>query len=271
LWQRAAVIAAGPIANFILAIVVISSIYMTWGAQIIPARIAQIVEGGAADKAGLKPGDLIVAVDGSTIISFVDLQRIVSSSADRQLELSVDRKGSVVTVKLTPERKEVDDGFGGKMRQGRLGVVASTTPADVSYRKYGLFEAVGASVRDGYNFIGSNLSYLREVFAGREKADQLGGPVRIADASGKVCSAGIIPCIHLAAMISVSVGLFNLFPIPPLDGGHLLFYAAEAVRRRPLSETAQGVGFRIGLAFILMLAVFAMWNDLGIVRRWIGG
>jgi regulator of sigma E protease len=271
LWQRAAVIAAGPIANFLLAIGLLAAIFMSWGIPVTPALVDEVVVGGAADRAGLKAGDLIVEIDGTTIESFSDLQRIVMSNPDRSLKLSYVRSGKINTVDLTPERKEVDDGFGGKMRQGMLGIRRTTAATSYTFKKYGPIDAVVMGAKESYFFVERNLAYLRDIVVGREKADQLGGPIRIADAAGKVASAGIVPLLHLTAMISVSVGLFNLFPIPPLDGGHLLYYAAEAVRRRPLSEAAQGFGFRIGLAFILMLAVFAMWNDLGIVRRWIGG
>ncbi len=157
------------------------------------------------------------------------------------------------------------------MRQGMLGIRRTAAATSYVYKTYGPLDAISMGAKESYFLVERNLWYIKEIFQRRESADQLGGPVRIADASSKVCSAGIVPCLHLAAMISVSVGLFNLFPIPPLDGGHLLYYGAEAIRRRPLSETTQGVGFRMGLALILMLAVFAFWNDLGIVRRWIGG
>ena len=271
LWQRAAVIAAGPFANFVLAIGILSMIFMTWGVPMTPALVDEVVDGGAAARAGLRAGDLIVDIDGTTIESFGDLQRIVSTSPDRKLSLTFERSGKKNIVELTPERKEVPDGFGGTMRQGMLGIKRSSAATSWTYKKYGPIDATVLGVKESYFFVERNLAYIRDIFVGREKADQLGGPIRIADAAGKVASAGIVPLLHLTAMISVSVGLFNLFPIPPLDGGHLMYYAAEAVRRRPLSETTQGVGFRMGLALILMLAVFAMWNDLGIVRRWIGG
>lgn len=271
LWQRAAVIAAGPIANFILAIGILAGIFMAYGVPTTPAMIDEVVEGGAAARAGLKAGDKVVAIDGKAIESFSDLQRIVSTSPDLKLQLTYVRKGETGTVDLTPERKEVPDGFGGTMRMGMLGIKRANVATDWTYKRYGPLDAVVLGTKECVFFIERNLAYIRDIIVGREKADQLGGPIRIADAAGKVASAGIIPLLHLTAMISVSVGLFNLFPIPPLDGGHLLYYGAEAIRRRPLSETTQGVGFRVGLAFILMLAVFAFWNDLGIVRRWIGG
>jgi regulator of sigma E protease len=233
--------------------------------------VDEVVEGGAAAKAGLQSGDRIVDIDGKAIESFADLQRIVTTNPDVKLQLTYVRGGAKYTVGLTPERKEVPDGFGGTIRQGMLGIKRANVATDWTYKRYGLIDALGLGVTESVFFIERNLSYIRDIIVGREKADQLGGPIRIADAAGKVASAGMVPLLHLTAMISLSVGLFNLFPIPPLDGGHLLYYAAEAVRRRPLSETTQGVGFRVGLAFILMLAVFAFWNDLGILRRWVGG
>jgi regulator of sigma E protease len=271
LWQRAAVIAAGPIANFILAIGILAAIFMTYGVPMTPAMVDEVVEGGAAARAGLKAGDKIIDIDGKAIESFSDLQRIVTSNPDVRLQLTYVRSGEKNTVVLTPERKEVPDGFGGTIRQGMLGIKRSNAATDWTYKRYGFLEALGLGVTESVYFIQRNLSYLRDIIVGREKADQLGGPIRIADAAGKVASAGMVPLLHLTAMISLSVGLFNLFPIPPLDGGHLLYYGAEAIRRRPLSETTQGVGFRLGLAFILMLAVFAFWNDLGILKRWVGG
>jgi regulator of sigma E protease len=271
LWQRAAVIAAGPIANFILAVGLLAGIFMSFGIPTTPALVDEVVEGGAADRAGLKAGDLIVEIDGVGIEGFGDLQRIISTSPDRQLKLVYVRGGTKNTVQLTPEMKEVPDGFGGTMQMGMLGIKRSNLPSNWTYKRYGPVDAVVLGVKECYFFVERNLAYMRDIAVGRQKADQLGGPIRIADAAGKVASVGIVPLLHLTAMISVSVGLFNLFPIPPLDGGHLLYYAAEAVRRRPLSETAQGVGFRMGLALILMLAVFALWNDLGILKRWIGG
>ncbi len=270
LWQRAAVIVAGPLANFILAIGILAAIFMTYGVPTTPAMVDEVVEGGAAFRAGLKAGDKVIAIDGKAIESFSDLQRVVSSNPDVKLQLTYLRGDQKNTVELTPERKEIPDGFGGTMRQGMLGIKRANVATDWTYKRYGIVEAIGLGVTESIYFVERNLSYIRDIFVGREKADQLGGPVRIADAAGKVASAGIVPLLHLTAMISLSVGLFNLFPIPPLDGGHLLFYAAEAVRRRPLSENVQGVGFRVGLAFILMLAVFAFWNDLAIVRRWMG-
>ncbi len=271
LWQRAAVIAAGPIANFILAVVLLAAIFMTWGVPTTPALVDEVVEGGAADRAGLKAGDLIVEIDGTAIESFGDLQRVISINPDRKLQLAYVRNEKRNVVELTPELKEVPDGFGGTLRQGMLGIKRSNLPSNWTYKHYGPLAALSLGVKECYFFVERNLSYMGGIVTGREKADQLGGPIRIADAAGKVASLGLVPLLHLTAMISVSVGLFNLFPIPPLDGGHLLYYAAEAVRRRPLSEGTQGVGFRMGLALILMLAVFALWNDLGILKRWIGG
>ena len=142
---------------------------------------------------------------------------------------------------------------------------------DWKYQRYGPIESLGLGVRETFFIVTRTLSYLSDVVMGRESADQLGGPIRIAEVSGQVASVGFVPLLNLTAVLSVSIGLINLFPIPLLDGGHLLFYLIEAVRRKPLSDRTQEIGFRIGLAVVLMLMMFATWNDLGIVRRWLGG
>jgi regulator of sigma E protease len=155
------------------------------------------------------------------------------------------------------------------LSQANLAVDA--TQQEWEYKRYGPIESVGLGVKETVFIITRTLSYLGDVIMGLESADQMRGPIGIAEISGQVASAGIVPLLSLTAVLSVSIGLINLFPIPLLDGGHLLFYLIEAVRRRPLSERTQEIGFRIGLAVVLMLMMFATWNDLGIVRRWLTG
>jgi regulator of sigma E protease len=271
LWQRASVVAAGPIANFLLAIVILAGLYTTLGMPIMAPRIDDVVEGGAAQKAGFRPGDVVVSIDGSPIDSFNEMQRRIGPSAGRELTFVVDRGGVQVTLKATPATVEQPDGFGGKMRTGVIGIKRSSTPQDWRTKTFGPIEAIGQAVQECYFIAARSLAYMRDVILRREAPDQLGGPIRIADVSGKVASLGIAPLLNLMAVISVSIGLLNLFPIPLLDGGHLLFYAIEAVRRKPLSERTQEIGFRIGLAFVVMLMVFATWNDLGIVQKWLKG
>jgi regulator of sigma E protease len=162
----------------------------------------------------------------------------------------------------TPELKEITDNFGNTMRIGLLGIQRSASPDDWTLKRHDPLTAFVMAVKECYFVISRSLGYLYDVITGREAADQLGGPIRIAQVSGQVATAGFFALLNLAAIISVSIGLINLFPIPMLDGGHLLFYGIEAVRGKPLSENIQEIGFRIGLAFVLMLMIFATWNDL---------
>jgi regulator of sigma E protease len=268
---RAAIVAAGPIANFLLAIVIFALTFTFVGVQVTAPRVDELVPDGAAIGAGFKPGDVIVSIDGQAIETFADMQRIVSASADRELTFEVNRAGRIVKLKVTPARREISDRFGNKLRVGVIGIRRNPAQGEWEFRRHGPIESLGLGVRETYFIITRTLSYLNDVIMGRESADQLGGPIRIAEVSGQVASVGFVPLINLTAVLSVSIGLINLFPIPLLDGGHLLFYLIEAVRRKPLSERTQEIGFRIGLAVVLMLMMFATWNDLGIVRRWLTG
>jgi regulator of sigma E protease len=259
---RAAVVVAGPVANFILAILIFAGVFMTVGKQTTSARVDTVQPASAAQAAGFMPGDMVVAIDGEAIGSFSDMQRIVSVSAGETLNIVVDRGGVRVTLKATPQLKELKDAFGNKHRLGVLGISRSTAPGDIKTEKMGPLKAVAEGARETWFVVDRTLAYIGGVFAGREAADQLGGPNRIAQVSGEVASIGFVALIHLTAVLSVSIGLLNLFPIPLLDGGHLLFYAIEAIRGRPLSERAQEVGFRIGLAIVVMLMIFATFNDI---------
>jgi regulator of sigma E protease len=260
--QRAAIVAAGPIANFILAIIIFAAIFSIFGERITAAKVDAVAPGSVAERAGFEPGDRIVSIDGSEIGSFSDMQRIVATSPDRELHFVVDRGGENVELTATPERKEITDRFGNTMRIGLLGIQRSASPDDWTLERHDPATALVMGVKESYFVVSRSLAYLYDVVTGREDADQLGGPLRIAQVSGQVATAGFVALLNLAAIISVSIGLINLFPIPMLDGGHLLFYGIEAIRGRPLSESTQEIGFRIGLAFVLMLMIFATWNDL---------
>jgi regulator of sigma E protease len=262
LGQRAAVVAAGPIANFILAILIFTAIFSLFGERITAAKVDIVNPGSAAERAGFLPGDTIVSIDGQKIKSFSEMQRIVGTRPDQALHFVVDRDGKLIDITATPERKEITDHFGNTIRLGLLGIQRSASPDDWTLKRHDPLTAFVMAVKECYFVISRSLAYLYDVVTGREAADQLGGPIRIAQVSGQVATAGFIALLNLAAIISVSIGLLNLFPIPMLDGGHLLFYGIEAVRGRPLSETTQEIGFRIGLAFVLMLMLFATWNDL---------
>lgn len=259
---RAAVVAAGPIANFILAIAIFATIFTLYGRQVVSPQIDGVVAGSAAEAAGFQPGDTILSIDGTPITSFNDLQRLVSISAGVDLSVLVRRGDDEVTLLVTPELKELTDQFGNKQKVGVLGVSHSTTGGGVTVERYAPPQAVWIATQETWFFASRTLSYLFQVVVGRESADQLGGPIRVATVSAQVATLGFVALVNLAAILSISIGLINLFPIPMLDGGHLLFYAVEAVRGKPLSERVQELGFRIGFAAVLMLMIFATWNDI---------
>lgn len=264
---RAAIVAAGPIANFLLAIVIFAGLFTFLGKPSASARVDSVQPGSAAAAAGIQSGDVITAIDGTAIGSFSDMQRIVSTRAGQTLSLAIKRGDANIVVRATPDLREVKDNFGNTHRVGVLGITRSPSPEDATNTKVDPVTALGLGVKETWFVVDRTLAYIGGVFAGREAADQIGGPIRIAQISGQVSTIGLAALIHLAAVLSVSIGLLNLFPVPLLDGGHLMFYAFEAVRGRPLSERAQEMGFRVGLALVLMLMIFATYNDILYIFR----
>jgi regulator of sigma E protease len=260
--RRAAIVAAGPIANFVLAIVIFTGMFALVGERVMSPRVDSVVAGSAAERAGFKPGDVVVSIDGRAIGNFSELQRMVSVSAGDELSVVVRRGEEEVALAATPELKEIKDQFGNVNRVGILGINRSPTADQVVTERYSVPAAAWRAVQETAFVVERTFSYLYGVVVGRESADQLGGPLRVAEISGQVASIGFLPLINLAAILSISIGLINLFPIPLLDGGHLLFYLIEAIRGRPLSERAQDIGFRIGFAAMVALMVFATWNDI---------
>src|SRR6185503_9651523 len=259
---RAAIVAAGPIANFILAIVIFTCLFTFFGKPSTTARVDKIEANSAASRAGFQVGDIVTAIDGKTIGSFSDMQRIVGVRAGDTLNFTIKRGDATLQLKGTPELREVKDSFGNVHRLGVLGITRATAPGDVVTERVDPATALWLGVKETWFVVDRTLAYIGGVFTGREAADQVGGPIRIAQISGQVATIGLAALVHLAAVLSISIGLLNLFPVPLLDGGHLLFYAVEAVRGRPLSERAQEMGFRIGLGLVLMLMVFATYNDI---------
>jgi regulator of sigma E protease len=267
--SRAAIVAAGPVANFVLAVVIFAALFMVFGKPSTSARVDAVQPGSAAQAAGFQPGDLVLAIDGRSVESFPDMQQIVSTSAGETLTFVVDRGGVHVTLKAVPALKETKDRFGNVHRIGVLGITRSPSPGDTQFQRVGPLKALELGVEKTWFVVDRTLSYIGGVISGREAADQLGGPIRIAQVSGQVATEGLPSLFSLAAVLSVSIGLLNLFPVPLLDGGHLLFYAIEATRGKPLSERAQEVGFRIGLAIVVMLMIFATYNDiLHLAAQW---
>ncbi len=263
LWKRAAIVAAGPIANFILAVLVFAGVTFANGRQVLIPRIESVQAGSIAETAGFKAGDVIRSIDGRPVASFTELQRIVSTSAGDELTFGVDRDGRTLTIAATPAVREVEVPGFGKQRIGVLGLQASRNPADLSKVSYGVVDSLGIGFSETWNVAERTMNYLGKLITGRESPQQLSGPIGIMRVSGEVAQmGGLSSLVGLIAVLSVSIGLLNLFPVPLLDGGHLLFYLCEAVRGRPLTDRTQEIGFRIGLALVVMLMLFATWNDI---------
>jgi regulator of sigma E protease len=258
---RAAIVAAGPIANFLLAIVIFTCLFTFFGKPSTTARVDQVEAGSAAAVAGFQPGDVVTAIDGKPIESFPEMQQIVAGRAGEQLTFTIKRGDATLQLRGTPQLREVPDLFGNISRRGVLGITRQSSAGEVTTERVDPATALWLGVKKTWFVIDQTLSYIGNVFRGRASADQIGGPLRIAQISGQVATLGIIPLLDLAAVLSISIGLLNLFPVPLLDGGHLLFYAVEIVRGRPLSERSQEYGFRFGLVLVLMLMVFAFYND----------
>jgi regulator of sigma E protease len=264
--ERAAIVAAGPIANFILAILIFAGTVYAFGRPILAPRVDQVVVGSAAERAGLRSGDLVLSINGREIRSFGDMQREISIRPNEALSVVVERAGSALTIPVTPDLVETSSALG-KQRIGVVGIQASRRAEDWSVQHFGFLESIRTGFTETWFVVDRTYDYLSKLLSGRESTDQLSGPIRIAQVSGMVASAGgVLALINLAAILSVSIGLMNLLPVPMLDGGHLMFYAIEALRGRPLSERAQEIGFRVGLGLVLMLMLFVTWNDLVHVR-----
>lgn len=264
--ERAAIVAAGPIANFLLAIAIFAATAYAFGKPVLAPRIDQVTVGGAAARAGLQAGDLVRKVEDREVTSFGDLQRLISVRPSEALPVTIERDGATLVVTVTPDLVEMSSPVG-KQRIGVIGVQASAKPQDWTTQHFNLVQSLGVGVGETWFVVERTYDYLSKLIKGKESTDQLSGPIRIAQVSGIVASSGgVLALINLAAILSVSIGLMNLFPVPMLDGGHLMFYAIEALRGKPLSERAQELGFRLGLGLVLMLMLFVTWNDLVHVR-----
>ena len=260
LGQRAAVVAAGPLANFLFAIVMLAALFGIAGSPQPLAGVGTVQPDSAAAAAGFQPGDRIVAIDGTPVHWFEDLRTTVGAAAERELTFTVIRGGGEMQIKATPTRFEQPAGAEGPPVVGRLGVTPDVD--QVESVRHGPLESVEMAVGWTWNLVTQILGYLGGVLSGSQSADQLGGPIRIAQMSGEMAQSGIVSLIVFMAGLSVNLGLINLFPVPVLDGGHLVFYAIEAIRGRPLSARAQEYGLRFGVVLVLLLMVFATWNDL---------
>jgi regulator of sigma E protease len=259
LWQKALIVGAGPGINFLFAILVMAGLFATVGQPFTPPVIGKIQPGSAAERAGLQPGDFVQSVDGVEVHRFEELRQMIMLDTGEPLTLSLVRDGQPLTLKATPEIVDEKDLLGNAQKIGRLGMLPS---GDVVIRHEDPFTALWQATRETWTITATSLETLGQMIIGRRSTDDLSGPIGIGQLSGEVWKEGFVPVVHFIALLSINLGLINLFPIPVLDGGHLLFYAIEAVRRRPVSERALALGFRVGFALIVSFFVFVMWHDL---------
>ncbi len=270
-WQRAAVVAAGPMANFILAIALFTGLFAFVGIPTTEPRAQSVVAGSAAEKVGIAPGDLITAVDGRSVETFNDLVRAVQFRGGETLDLQIDRGGTPITLKIVPEIKVESDGFGGTVKIGRLGIKIENKDGVTPMRKLPFTEAVAKGTEQTWQIVSLTFGSLGKIFKGEESAKQIGGMISMGKAAGDAASRGVYGFMGLIAFFSVSIGIINLFPVPMLDGGHLVYYAIEAVRGKPVGQQAQEWGFRVGLSLVVMLMAFGFGNDLTRVFTMITG
>ncbi|MEG1453676.1 M50 family metallopeptidase [Brevundimonas sp.] len=276
LWQRALVVAGGPIANFVLALAIFTVLFSAVGVPLRPARVMDVAEGSPAAVAGFAVGDLITHVNGKLIEDSSEVIRHVALSSGTPVQFTVERDQKVVNLTGVPERTVVDDPIGGRVTMGRIGLGLGSTRAEYRHVCYSPIAAVGKGAEEITSIIGTTVKYIGRIFTGRENGDQFSGPLGIARVSGGLTNAAVaadpdpvaatfnllLTLTSFAAILSVGIGFLNLLPIPVLDGGHLMFYAYEAVARRPLDARIQSTGYGVGLAMLACMMLFATWNDL---------
>lgn len=256
--QRAAIVAAGPAFNYLFAIIVLSVLFMTVGRPYTAPEVGAMQPDGAAAQAGLQVGDRILAVGGTPVERFEDVQNLIMINTGAPVDLTIKRGEAEQTIAVTPKLIEMTDNFGNHHTTARLGISKSGT----EFRKYAPLQSIGVALGETYRVTVNSLKSLGQVIMGTRSSDELGGPLRIAKMTGDMAEMGFIQVIWFSALLSISLGLINLFPVPVLDGGHLVFYFFEAIRGRPLSTRVQDYGFRVGFGAIVALMLFATWNDL---------
>ena len=285
-WQRAIIAGAGPFANFVLAVALFAALLAVVGEAVVRPRVAGVQAGSAAERAGFQAGDLIVRAQGRAVDNFLDVQQLVVMRTGVPMDFVVRRGDQLVPLTATPTRCERQP-MGRSQRVGCLGVEVNPTPEDVTRRRPGLPGALAGGVARTWDVLSTTVFYLGRVVTGREPPDQLSGPLGIASVTKQVTDAGAsaggdvatksaniaLTLLSLTAVLSVGIGFMNLLPVPVLDGGHLVFYAYEAAARRPVGPGVQAASYRVGLALLLGLMVFATWNDLQQLRvfNFLGG
>lgn len=261
-WQKASVVAAGPIANFILAIIIFTGSFYFVGRYVSDPVVSEVMEDSAAQEAGFMAGDIISKINGDAITSFSDVPRVVGPNHGRELLFTLIRDGKEVEIAVTPRKSERTDRFGNTQETGMLGIASKAEDGNVRLKEYSPVEALKAGAHETYFVIERTLQYIGGIFTGRESPNQISGPIGIANTVNDFWGEGLQNIVVLTAILSVSIGLLNLFPIPILDGGHLVFYAYEAIFGKPVNERVQELSFRFGFILLIGLMLFATNNDI---------
>jgi regulator of sigma E protease len=265
LWQRFLIVLAGPLTNILVAILILSGFLLAYGLPQTPPVVAAVKQGSAAAEARIRPGDRILSVDGTRVDHFDDITPLVMLHPNEPLDLRFEREGRIHEIRITPKATTERDQFGNEFRRGLLGIQRTD---QVELVPVPLLEVVPTAVGRTWQIISMSLEGVGQILTGKRSLKELGGPLKIAKFSGEQASLGPIAFISFAALISINLGFINLLPIPLLDGGHLLFYMIEGVRRKPLKPEAQEWAFRTGLAVLLALMIFVTLNDLASFGLW---
>lgn len=264
LWQRSIVVAAGPAINFVFAILILAGCYMAIGHPFTPPVVSAVMPGSAAASAGIIKGDRITSIDGDAMVRFEDIANTVMLSTGEPMTVIVERDGAEKTLTMVPKMVETKDRFGNVAKHGQLGVARSGQVV----QQVGPLQALGYGVTDTINITRSIASTLKQIVMGQRSMSDLGGPIKTGQMTGQQASLGILSFIVFMAFFSINLGFLNLLPIPMLDGGHLLLYAVEAVRRQPVGARVQELAFMSGFAALMSLMAVLTWNDLGSVGVW---
>lgn len=260
LGQRSAIVFAGPAVNFIFSILVFAVMFMSVGRPVTEPIVGSVVENSAAAEAGLMAGDRILSIDGDVIDRFEDLQRVVPLGNGAPIRMSIQRNDQILDIIATPRIVEETDGFGNPQKRALLGVASSGETRMMV--RHNPITAFGFAVSQTYTVVEGTFVAVGQIISGERGTEDLGGPIRIAKFSGQAAKSGFANFVIFMAILSINLGIINLFPVPLLDGGHLLFYAIEGLRGRPLSDQTQEWGLRFGLVLVLSLMVFVTWNDI---------
>lgn len=261
-WRRMAVVVAGPAANFIFAFLVLYAMLLGYGRLTLDPVVGEVLPQSAAAEAGIEAGDRFISVDGFQIRGFEDVQRLISTAPGRSVPVLVERDGEMLPLTVEPQPEVTTTRFGRELTVGRIGISREVGENDIVLYEPGPLEAVGMTFEEIRFIIDRTLNFLGDIFVGRADLDQVAGPVGMAQVSGEVATLGLLALVNLTALLSLNIGIINLFPVPMLDGGHLMYYLYEAVMGRPLSQRVQEIGYRIGFALVCTLMVFTLINDL---------